>query len=76
VLDTTADLKAWLDGKELTIPAASGDQPRTVPVRLTRGEHELVLRVPGGSRAGIVTTFVASKPLEFRSGEGARVPGR
>ena len=61
VLDTPADLKAWLDGKELAIPAATGDQPRTVPVRLTRGEHELVLRVAGGPKAGIVTTFVAAQ---------------
>ncbi len=76
VLDTPADLKAWLDGKELTIPAPSADRPRTVPVRLARGEHELVLRVAGGTTAGVVTTFVAAKPLEFRTGEGSGAPGR
>ena len=75
VLDTPADLKAWLDGKELTLPAPTGDQPRTVPVRLTRGDHELVLRVAGGAKAGLVTTFVAAKPLEFRTGEGPAVSG-
>ena len=66
VLDTPADLKAWLDGKELALPAPSGDQPRVVAVRLTKGDHELVVRVAGGSKAGLVTTFVAPKPLEFR----------
>ncbi len=76
VLDTVADLKAWLDGKELSIPAPTGDQPRTVAVRLTKGNHDLVLRVPGATKAGLVTTFVAAKPLEFRSTEGAAVSGR
>ena len=76
VLDTTADLKAWLDGKELNLPAASGDQPRTLPVRLTRGDHQLVIRVAGGARTGLVTTFVAAKPLEFRTAEGTSVSGR
>ncbi|WP_435008313.1 PVC-type heme-binding CxxCH protein [Tundrisphaera lichenicola] len=76
VLDTSADLKAWLDGKELSVPAASNDQPRSVAVKLTKGDHELVLKVPGGTGAGIVTTFVAGKPLEFRSSEGAKVSGR
>jgi putative heme-binding domain-containing protein len=76
VLDTPADLKAWLDGKELSIPAPTGDQPRTVAVRLTKGDHELILRVPGGAKSGLVTTFVAARPLEFRSSEGAAVSGR
>jgi putative membrane-bound dehydrogenase-like protein len=76
VLDTTADLKAWLDGKELSIPVPTGDQPRTVAVRLAKGDHDLILRVPGGAKTGLVTTFVAAKPLEFRSTEGTAVSGR
>jgi putative membrane-bound dehydrogenase-like protein len=76
VLDTPADLKAWLDGKELSIPAPTGDQPRTVSLRLARGDHKLILRVAGGSKAGLVTTFVAAKPLEFRTSEGTAVSGR
>jgi putative membrane-bound dehydrogenase-like protein len=76
VLDTTADLKTWLDGKELSIPAPTGDHPRTVSLRLAKGDHELVLRASGGAKSGLVTTFVAAKPLEFRSTEGAAVSGR
>ena len=76
VLDTTADLKAWLDGKELSLPAPTGDQPRTLPVRLTRGDHELVIRVAGGAKTGLVTTFVATKALEFRTSEGTAVSER
>ncbi len=76
VIDTAADFRAWLDGKELELPAPSADRPRSIPVRLARGDHELVLRVPGGSRAGIVTTFVATRPLEFRAGEATAVSGR
>jgi hypothetical protein len=76
VLETTGDVKAWLDGRVLTLPAASGDQPRVVPVRLTKGNHELTVRVAGGSKTGLVTTFVAAKPLEFRVGEGVAVLGR
>ena len=76
VLDTPADLRAWLDGKEITLPAPTGDQPRTIAVRLARGEHQLILRVGGGSQAGLVATFVASKPLEFRTSEGTTVSGR
>ena len=76
VLDTAAELKAWLDGKPLTLPASGGDQPRTVSIRLTKGDHELVLRVPGGTKAGLVTTFVAAKPLEFRTAEGTTAAAR
>ena len=76
VLDTTADIKAWLDGKELALPSSTGDRPRIVPVRLARGDHELVIRIAGGARTGLVTTFVAGKPLEFRAAEGTAVSGR
>jgi hypothetical protein len=76
VLDTLADVKVWLDGKELAIPAASGDQPRTATIRLAKGNHELVVRVPGGPKSSLVTTFVAARPLEFRSSNGATAAAR
>jgi putative membrane-bound dehydrogenase-like protein len=72
VLDTGADLKVWLDGQPLTVPASSGDQPRVVPIRLTKGNHELTLRVAGGPKTSLVTTIVATKPLEFRVGDLGR----
>ncbi len=77
VLDAgPAKLKVWLDGQPLTIPAASGDQPRSVVIPLAKGNHELTIRVAGGAKAGLVTTFVAAKPLEFRVGEGTAVSER
>jgi putative membrane-bound dehydrogenase-like protein len=76
VLDASGDLKVWLDGQALTVPTASGDQPRVIPVRLAKGNHELTIRVAGGSKTGLVTTFVAAKPLEFRVGEGVAVSER
>ncbi len=72
VLDTPADLKVWLDGKELPLPAANGDAPRSLPLRLAKGDHDLTLRVPGATKGGIVATFVAAKPLEFRSTDAGR----
>ncbi len=41
-----------------------------------KGDHQLVIRIGGGTKAGLVTTFVASKPLEFRNSEGATASGR
>jgi putative membrane-bound dehydrogenase-like protein len=76
VLDTSADLKGWLDGQPLTVPTASGGQPRVISIRLSKGNHDLTVRVAGGSKTGLVTTFVASKPLEFRVGDGTAVSER
>ncbi len=72
VLDTGAEVKAWLDGKELALPPAAADTPRSVDVNLTRGDHDLILRVSGGPKPGIVATFVAPRPLEFRAPDAAR----
>jgi putative membrane-bound dehydrogenase-like protein len=66
VLDSSAELKAWLDGKELTLPTPSSDRPRVVGVHLAKGEHELILRVAGSPGTGLVATIVAAKPIEFR----------
>jgi putative membrane-bound dehydrogenase-like protein len=69
VLDSKADLKAWLNGKELDLPAPSADQTRTLVVDLPRGRSNLLIRVPGGPGATLVTTFVTDRPLAFRSDE-------
>jgi len=65
VLDARADVAAYLNGEEVPLKA-EGAGTRTADVRLAKGENLLVLKVPGGSRGGLVTTFVADKALEFR----------
>jgi putative heme-binding domain-containing protein len=69
VLDSKADLKAWLNGKELDLPAPSADQTRTLLVDLPRGRSDLLIRFPGGPGATLVTTFVTDRPLAFRTDE-------
>ena len=70
VLDSKADLKAWLNGKPVPLPASSEDQPRAVVVELPKGRGDLLIRVSGGPNASLVTTLVADRPLEFRADEG------
>ena len=73
VLDTKADVKVWLNGKPLDLPAAERrTSPRTVVVDLPKGTSDLLIRVAGGPAATLVTTFVADKPagVPHRRGEG------
>ncbi|GAC1475516.1 MAG: hypothetical protein NVSMB9_28240 [Isosphaeraceae bacterium] len=70
VVDTRADVKAWLNGKAIDLPDPSGDPARTVVVDLPLGESALLIRVAGGPNATIVTTFATDKPLAFRTDEG------
>ena len=65
VLDLKGEASAFLNGKPVALKAQA-DGPRTADVKLAKGENLLVVRVPGGSQGGLVTTFVAGKPLEFR----------
>ncbi len=65
VLDLKGEATAFLNGKEIPLKAQEGG-PRSADVTLAKGENLLVVRVPGGSQGGLVTTFVASQPLEFR----------
>ncbi len=59
-------MKVYLDGQELP-----GD-PRSLPLTLAAGDHDLTLRIEGGHPAsGIITTIVTAKPVEFRSTDGA-----
>jgi putative membrane-bound dehydrogenase-like protein len=69
VIDTKADFKAWLNGKALDLPASGDDASRSATVELPAGPSELLIRLPGGPNATIVTTFVAEKPIAFRAGE-------
>jgi len=72
VLDTPADVSAWLGGKP--VPLASrrpGDgEPRSAQVDLPKGASTLLIRIGGGGRppaqAALVATFVTDKPVGFR----------
>ena len=75
VLDTKADVKAWLDGKPLALPDPSDGQSRSLVVDLPRGKSDLVIRVGGGPGLTLVTTFVADRPVSFRA-DGEKVSGR
>jgi putative membrane-bound dehydrogenase-like protein len=72
VLDTKADVKAWLGGKPLDLPSPKGDEPRSVDVHLGKGSSELVLRIPGSADSSVVATFIAGQPLEFSASEAAK----
>ncbi|MBX6313334.1 MAG: c-type cytochrome [Isosphaeraceae bacterium] len=76
VLDTRADVRAWLGGKELRLPAPSEDGPRIVVVSLPKGTTDLLLRISGGPQAALVATFVADRPVEFSPAEAAKVSAR
>ncbi len=65
VLDTKSAVKVWLGGKELEMPAPGDDQPRALTVTLPKGPTDLLIRIPGGSSAAVVTTLVADRPVEF-----------
>ena len=71
VLDTQADIRAWIGGKPLNLPAHSAGEPRSVTIAIAKGTTDLLIRVPGGNAANVVATFVAGKPLEFSPTEAA-----
>ena len=48
VIDTKADVKAWLNGKPLDLPDPSDGQSRSLVVDLPRGKSDLLIRVAGG----------------------------
>ena len=67
VLDTKAHVEAWLNGRPVTLPEPGADSTRSVVVNLPLGPNELLIRLPGGPDAPLVTTLVAGQPLEFRA---------
>ena len=76
VLDSRADVRAWLGGRRVQLPAPSADgEPRTAIISLPEGETTLLLRVGGGSDASVVTTLVADRPIDF-GGEPSQVSAR
>ena len=75
VVDTKADVKAWLNGKPLGLPDPSDGQSRSLVVDLPRGKSDLVIRVVGGPSLTLVTTFVADRPVSFRA-DGEKLSGK
>ena len=69
VIDTKADVKAWLNGKPLTLPSGSEDPARVVMVELPQGRSDLLIRITGGPDAMLVTTIASDKPVSFQASE-------
>ena len=69
VLDTKADVKAWLDDTAITLGAAKDGEPRSASISLPAGTSRLLVRVPGGADAEVVATLVSDQPLEFSPSE-------
>jgi hypothetical protein len=64
VLDTKADVKAWLDDSPIDLKAMEGE-PLAASLSLPKGTSRLLVRVPGGADAEVVATLVSDQPLEF-----------
>ncbi len=69
VIDSKAEVKAWLNGKSIALPTATDDPARSVMVDLPAGRSDLLIRVTGGLNATIVTTFASDKPVGFQAAE-------
>ncbi len=68
MIDSRADVTAWLNGKPVEL--AKGDETtRTATLALPKGESSLLIRVPGGAAVSLVTSLVADKPLSFTAVE-------
>jgi putative heme-binding domain-containing protein len=73
VLDTRAEVKAWLGGEPVALVRTSGDSdsPAVATVTLPRGAVDLLIRIPGGPGASLVTTIVSNRPVAFRADEAS-----
>ena len=77
VLDTPAEVAAWLNGKAVPLSGARDKgEPRSAIVHLAQGAGALLIRVTpdfaARGPASLVTTFVADQPVGFTAGEPAR----
>jgi putative membrane-bound dehydrogenase-like protein len=72
VLDTPANVSAWLGGKPVSLSSRTAGQgeTRSARVDLPQGACTLLIRIVGGAAAHVpvtlVTTFVSDKPVAFR----------
>ncbi len=66
VIDVKAEVKAFLNGKEIVLKTSPEDPTLSTTLTIPQGQSTLMLWVPGGSKSPtVVTTLVAAKPLEF-----------
>jgi putative membrane-bound dehydrogenase-like protein len=70
VLDTTADVSAWVNGKPAArAPESDPNEPPSLVTELPRGTGSLVIRVPlrgdPSHPAALVTTIVSDQPVGF-----------
>jgi putative membrane-bound dehydrogenase-like protein len=71
VLQTSTPVAAWLDGVPLELvadPSAPGTL--AVPLRLSRGHHQLLLRSSSTDDLSVIATFVSDQPLSFQPPAG------
>lgn len=72
VLDTGAKVQAWLDGKPVNLTGADAGKPGNATLSLPAGTAQLLLRVTTGPEAGLVTTLVSDRPVEFSAAPAGR----
>ena len=78
VIDTPAEVTAWLDGRIVPLSPKSQDknEPRSAIVDLPRGSSKLLIRMAQGGKpdaqALLVTTLVSDQPVGFDAGTAGR----
>lgn len=78
VIDTSAEITAWLDGKALSLSSKNQDknEPLAAIVDLPAGSSRLLIRIAPGTKpeawASVVTTLVADQPVGFDAGTASR----
>jgi hypothetical protein len=71
VLDTPADVAAWLDGKPASLARSGKDGPYSAEIDIPEGASALLIRMSpakSGQAAPLVTTIVAPGAVEFGAG--------
>lgn len=75
VLDTAGEgVRVWLNGAEISLSRPKAGEPREAEISLSKGSGQLLIRLPLGSESTLVTTLVASTPIEFQAERVAAVP--
>ncbi len=76
VIQTKADAVAWLNSTAVKLSGSDDGETQVARVDLPKGDSRLLIRLPGGSEAVLVATFVAPEALEFSPAEAPRAATR